>query len=177
MVERMKKIQVRSRDIERELTQYAISITKKDHVELLEDAFRVLLINHEPAFFEYHDTWVPALKYLQTHPCLRKVTVDMGAIRFIIGGADIMRPGVVAIDEGIAKDDFVVVVDQTHCNEREKGENLGERVWRNERRSSHGAPIGGSRDRPAEHGSFCAPQSEEGHTLGDHETGKRYGET
>ncbi|HIG93854.1 TPA: DUF1947 domain-containing protein [Candidatus Woesearchaeota archaeon] len=111
----MKKIQVRSRDIERELTQYAISITKKDHVELLEDAFRVLLINHEPAFFEYHDTWVPALKYLQTHPCLRKVTVDMGAIRFIIGGADIMRPGVVAIDEGIAKDDFVVVVDQTHC--------------------------------------------------------------
>ena len=60
----MKKIQVRSRDIERELTQYAISITKKDHVELLEDAFRVLLINHEPAFFEYHDTWVPALKSL-----------------------------------------------------------------------------------------------------------------
>ena len=35
----------------------------------------------------------------------------MGAIKFLIGGADVMRPGIVEIDYGIAKDEPVVIVD------------------------------------------------------------------
>ena len=38
----------------------------------------------------------------------------MGAVRFVINGADIMRPGITSFDEGIQKNDFVVVVDETH---------------------------------------------------------------
>ncbi len=38
----------------------------------------------------------------------------MGAVKFVTSGADIMRPGIVHIDEGITKDDAVAIVDQTH---------------------------------------------------------------
>ena len=38
----------------------------------------------------------------------------MGAIRFVVNGADIMRPGIVEIEAGIKKDDFVAVVDKNN---------------------------------------------------------------
>jgi len=43
---------------------------------------------------------------------LKKITVDMGAIKFVINGADIMRPGITEIEEGIAKDELVVIIDE-----------------------------------------------------------------
>ena len=36
----------------------------------------------------------------------------MGAIKFVINGADIMRPGITEIEEGIAKDELVVIIDE-----------------------------------------------------------------
>ncbi|MBE44289.1 MAG: RNA-binding protein [Thaumarchaeota archaeon] len=41
------------------------------------------------------------------------VTIDMGAIRFICNGANVMRPGIVSTDE-FNKDDIVVVKDNKH---------------------------------------------------------------
>ena len=41
------------------------------------------------------------------------VTNDMGAIRFICNGANVMRPGIVSTDE-FNKDDIVVVKDNKH---------------------------------------------------------------
>jgi PUA domain protein len=55
---------------------------------------------------------VPTLQFLQSDLVLKKITVDMGAIKFVVNGADIMRPGIVAIEDGIAKDDFIVVIDE-----------------------------------------------------------------
>jgi PUA domain protein len=40
------------------------------------------------------------------------VIVDMGAVRFVTGGADVMRPGIVEIDEAISKGEYVVVKDE-----------------------------------------------------------------
>jgi PUA-domain protein len=42
------------------------------------------------------------------------VTVDMGAVRFIRNGADVMSPGVVDADDSIRQDDLVVVIDERH---------------------------------------------------------------
>ncbi|MGD1061557.1 MAG: PUA domain-containing protein [Methanomassiliicoccales archaeon] len=39
-------------------------------------------------------------------------TVDMGAIRFVINGADVMGPGIVDADESIAVGDYVWVRDE-----------------------------------------------------------------
>ena len=40
----------------------------------------------------------------------------MGAIKFVINGADIMRPGITEIEEGIVKGDFVVIADEKNKN-------------------------------------------------------------
>ena len=44
----------------------------------------------------------------------RYVTVDMGAVRFVANGADIMGPGVVDVDPGISEGDMVWIRDETH---------------------------------------------------------------
>jgi len=104
----MKRTRLKSKEANRE---FGLDLSKKDQVELVEDEFKILFINKQPAFFYFHDKPVPTLKYLQTHKVLKKITVDMGAVKFVINGADIMRPGVVEIEEGINKDDFIVIID------------------------------------------------------------------
>ena len=42
------------------------------------------------------------------------VVVDMGAVRFVTKGADIMSPGIVDADESIVPDDIVIIVEETH---------------------------------------------------------------
>ncbi|MDP3698238.1 MAG: DUF1947 domain-containing protein [Nanoarchaeota archaeon] len=110
----MKRIRLRSKDINKEVEKYTIEISKKDQVELLEDKYKIILINKKPAFFYYDEKVVPTLKYLQENNILKKIMVDMGAVKFVVNGADIMRPGIVEIEEGIAKDEFVAVVDKNN---------------------------------------------------------------
>src|SRR3989344_4026684 len=115
----MKRTQLRSKDVNK--------LLKKYKVELIEDEFKIILINKLPSFFyynhqlygHYNNQLVPTLKYLQNNSLLnnsllKKVIVDMGAVKFIIGGADVMRPGIVELEEGINKDDLIVVVDQNN---------------------------------------------------------------
>ena len=84
-------------------------------IELIEDGnLKVVFINKKPAFFYYEEKLLPTLQLLQTTSLLKKIVVDMGAIKFIVGGADVMRPGIVSFDEAIVKDDVVVIVDQNH---------------------------------------------------------------
>lgn len=108
----MKRVSLRIKDVNKLLEQYKLELSKKDRVELLEE--KILLVNGTPAFF-YHDTHlVPTLKYLQDHPVLKRVVVDMGAVRFIVSGADVMRPGVVEIDPEISEEEYIVIVDVQH---------------------------------------------------------------
>jgi PUA-domain protein len=44
----------------------------------------------------------------------RLVVVDSGAVRFIVNGADVMNPGIVAADPEIAAGDLVVVIEEKH---------------------------------------------------------------
>ena len=109
----MKRTHLRSKDLNIELAHYNLDLSKKDQVELVENKFKILLINHQPAFFYTENKAIPTLKFLQTHPALLKtVTIDMGAVKFIIQWADVMRPGIVAIDESILKDDIITIIDE-----------------------------------------------------------------
>src|SRR3989338_2948886 len=106
----MSSTQLRHKDIEPLLAAYSITVSKKDHLELRNE--KVLYLNHESAFFYYEHKLVPTLHYLLAHPTLLKhIVVDMGAVKFVVGGADIMRPGIVSIESEISVGDFVVVVD------------------------------------------------------------------
>lgn len=111
----MKRLQLRSKEINEELTKYSFEISKKEQAELLEkNNLKFILINKEPAFFWYAQQWIPTLKLLQKKELLKKITIDMGAIKFIVNGADVMRPGIVEIKEGIVQNDIIVIVDQNN---------------------------------------------------------------
>jgi PUA-domain protein len=88
-------------------------LDKKGRYEIVDEL--IILMNGEPILF-YHETkLIPALKLLQKQNFLKKIAVDMGAVPFVIKGADIMRPGIRAIDDDISKDDIVAVVDEKHA--------------------------------------------------------------
>jgi PUA-domain protein len=98
------------------LTKFNIELSKKDAVELLEGELGTFyLINNTPWFFLLDGELIPHLKLLlEKTSLLKRVTVDMGAVKFVANGADIMRPGVTDADATIAKDEFIVVVEETH---------------------------------------------------------------
>jgi PUA-domain protein len=91
-----------------DLASLNLSFTKKDHFDKDEN---IILINNESMFFYYEDKLVPTLKLLLKNNFLKKITVDMGAVRFVASGADIMRPGIKEVDSGIQKNEFVSIVD------------------------------------------------------------------
>jgi PUA-domain protein len=89
-----------------------ITLTKDDRLELEEnEKGKQLLVNGEAAFFYVEDKPVPLLRYVLSHPVLKHVVVDMGAVKFVVSGADIMRPGIKEFSPGLAKDEIVVVLD------------------------------------------------------------------
>ncbi len=112
----MKRTRLSNKDFVRETAAaYPLEIARKDTLELAEDTqnkIKIILLNGQPAFFYEQERLIPLLKYLQQHELLKKVTVDMGAIKFIVNGADVMRPGIVAIDDAVKKDDPVVIIDE-----------------------------------------------------------------
>jgi PUA-domain protein len=110
----MKLTQLRSKDVSKLVEHLDVSLHKKDSVQLQENGQKTILVNKKPAFFYYEDNIVPTLQFLQEHIVLKKVTVDMGAIKFMINGADIMRPGITKIEEGIRKDNFIVIIDENN---------------------------------------------------------------
>ena len=88
---------------------------KKDKIVSLKAADKVLIVKDKsPLFFYEKEQLVPTLKLLLQQPLLKKITVDRGAVKFVTNGADIMRPGITKIDDNIKKEEFVVVVDETH---------------------------------------------------------------
>jgi PUA-domain protein len=51
---------------------------------------------------------------IELMPKKRLVVVDAGAVRFVVNGADIMKPGIVSADPEIAVGDLVVIVEVRH---------------------------------------------------------------
>lgn len=82
---------------------------KKSNVAQVDN---LLYVNNQPLFIHLFDEWVPSLKLLLKKIVLPKVVVDKGAIKFVVNGADIMRPGITQCDD-FEKDSFVVIVDET----------------------------------------------------------------
>jgi len=77
--------------------------------------YTVVLVSDEVDFFQWNDRWVMTLVGIEKYrPPGRCITVDMGAIRFISNGADVMAPGIVAADPEIIEDDEVWICDQIH---------------------------------------------------------------
>ena len=84
-------------------------------VEVVESDFgELLLINAKPLLFKVKDIVLPTLMANELLSGLPKVVVDMGAIRFVCNGADVMAPGIVRYEGTFAKNDLALVVDMKH---------------------------------------------------------------
>ncbi|ADG13669.1 DUF1947 domain-containing protein [Methanocaldococcus infernus] len=91
-----------------------IELPKKGVELVVTDKYDILYVD-EPVAFKFGDKWIPTLKALSNKEIKEKYAiVDMGAIKFLINGADVMAPGIVDADESIEKDDVVVVLDENH---------------------------------------------------------------
>ncbi len=88
---------------------------KKDKIVLRKEKDeKIIMKDGKEVFFYIKEELIPNLHVIQENNFLKKIVVDMGAIKFVTNGADIMRPGVKEIDLGIQKNDVICVVDETH---------------------------------------------------------------
>ena len=91
------------------------SSNNKVEIAEIEGLFFVYIIDGELLLFRKDNSLIPSLKALKNGKFnLLKVIVDMGAIKYVINGADIMRPGIVMIDDGIKKDSYIKIVDEKY---------------------------------------------------------------
>jgi len=104
------------KELKRDLKEYSNMIPDKASVELLEvDPNPFILIDGQPYIIVIDDKPFPTLKAtLKNDIGGKKVTVDMGAVKFVTNGADIMSPGIVATDDNVNIDDIVLIVEETH---------------------------------------------------------------
>jgi len=103
------------RDIARQLgLLYGLSeiLPPNARIDLIDNI--ILMVDDEPLFFRHDNRWAPTVKLLLRSNFLKTIIVDKGAVRFVTDGADIMRPGMIQIDDTIAERDFVAIVDETH---------------------------------------------------------------
>ncbi len=104
------------KEIKEKLGDYSKLIPHEGKVEILEtDLYDIVLIDGKPFIMMIDDKPFPTLKgALELEITKNYVVVDMGAVKFVAGGADVMCPGIVDADLGIGDGDLVIVVDEIH---------------------------------------------------------------
>ena len=93
-------------------------------VEVIDEASIVRVIEYSegdiiscdgsPAFIKKDSDYVPVLAYLLRNAVFTKqIRIDMGGVKPISGGADVMVPGIVGVDD-VEVGDIATVVDENH---------------------------------------------------------------
>ncbi|MCK4758024.1 MAG: DUF1947 domain-containing protein [Thermoplasmata archaeon] len=91
------------------------TFSESDNVETAEAGeFKLILYNGVPVgiFLEDDSPFLLIRGILKFEPARKWVTVDMGAVKFLANGADVMSPGIVDADEGILTGDGVWIRDE-----------------------------------------------------------------
>lgn len=110
----MKRTRVKSKEISKLVERYGVTYSKKDSCEIVENNdMKYIVVNGMAVFFYYEDEVVPTLRLLQERKLLSEMVVDMGAVKFVVNGADIMRPGIVEIAD-VNEGEYVVIVDENN---------------------------------------------------------------
>jgi PUA domain protein len=79
------------------------------------DGEELILVDGEVALFRVGGKYFPTLRgALRIRPDRRTVTVDQGAVPYLLSGADVMRPGVVAFDPDLKAGEPVIIDEERH---------------------------------------------------------------
>ncbi len=77
--------------------------------------WQVVLVDDDVVFVRVDSQVLFTLNGIEKYqPAEKFVVVDMGAVRFVVNGADVMTPGIVGADTGIVVGDPVWVCDEKH---------------------------------------------------------------
>lgn len=111
----MKKYALRKKELRQlveDLKQIGFAGDPKQ-IFIIEDEYHLIEVDGSILFYYYEGKVVPTLKCLNWNLArLPAVVVDMGAVKFVAGGADVMRPGIVDIPDLLKEDDLVQVIDE-----------------------------------------------------------------
>ena len=90
-------------------------LTHKSRVEIetVKDS-EIVFVDGVPIAFRRNSELAPVLTNNSALDSMPKVVVDMGAVPHVVGGADIMAPGIRKINGEFAEGQFLVVVDEKH---------------------------------------------------------------
>lgn len=123
-IERIKKRHLLKKREQRDLIEQiesdlgsSIGLDDKSQIEsgILDDGSHILLLDGEIIFFEHNSRKIPTLRALLKGIIqIPKVTVDMGAVKYVVNGADIMRPGITHVDDQVTANGIVAIVDERH---------------------------------------------------------------
>lgn len=91
-----------------DFAKFGYSIDKKSQYSLVDGI--LIFENNDPIFFLKEGRLVPTLKSLVKNNILKQIVVDMGAVKFVVSGADIMRPGIKEFPD-FDKGEIVSIVD------------------------------------------------------------------
>lgn len=74
---------------------------------------KVLVVNNQVFGVQHDGSWFLTVRGLLAYkPTARFVTVDMGAVKFVANGADIMAPGIVEADPALKEGDWCWIRDE-----------------------------------------------------------------
>lgn len=75
----------------------------------------VYIIDGNPMIVEFSGELIPSLKALSDGLIeLPRITVNVGAVKHIVNGADVMAPGIVKVEGDFERDEPVVVIDERY---------------------------------------------------------------
>lgn len=106
------------KEIQEELkkTFETIFFTEKSSVEIGDvEGYKIIFVDDEPCFMFYENKIVFTLPGINKYrPAKNFVVVDMGAVKFVTNGADVMAPGIVDADKTINENNQVWICDENH---------------------------------------------------------------
>jgi len=77
--------------------------------------FNIYLVDKKPILMEKDEWAFPTLRGAVLRPFHnRQIVVDMGAVPYLINGADIMRPGIVSVTDDVKAGLPALAVDESH---------------------------------------------------------------
>ena len=90
-------------------------IGSKTRVEVNEtETAEVFVFNGSPLLARSNGVIFPTLSFEELFSIIPRIVVDMGAVPYVCKGADVMAPGVVAIEGEFKENAFLLVVDERH---------------------------------------------------------------
>lgn len=106
------------RNLQNEIKQKfsSIEFNEKSTVESGDvDGLKLIFIEGVPCFMADQNKIIFTLHGINRYkPKENFVTVDMGAVKFVTNGADVMAPGIVDADKNISEKDQVWICDEQH---------------------------------------------------------------